>query len=116
MPVPSRLALLLDPLSAHIKGAEHAHELAIEFTRRRVAVRAFGATLSNGASAVTPESAVERLAPSSVLEFEPEAIVAYDALSPAAWLGARAARRLGVPLLVVEAGLFVRGTLFERSL
>jgi glycosyltransferase involved in cell wall biosynthesis len=108
-----RVALLLDPLSAHLKGGEHAHELGLELARRGHVVRAFGAVLSEAAS---PASAVERLAPSSVVEFAPDAIVAYDALSPAAWLGARAARRLRVPLLVVEAGLFVRGSFLERSL
>ncbi|MCE9594477.1 MAG: glycosyltransferase family 4 protein [Planctomycetes bacterium] len=108
-----RVALLLDPLSAHMKGGEHAHELGRELRRRGHDVRAFGAATAESA---TDDSAIARLAPSSVIGFAPDAIVAYDALSPAAWLGARAARRLRVPLIVVEAGLFVRGTLLERSL
>ncbi|MBI5434657.1 MAG: glycosyltransferase family 4 protein [Planctomycetes bacterium] len=112
-------------MSAHIKGAEHAHELARELARRGHTLRAFGATLADDAAPSSPRStrtpsspssAVERLAPSSVIEFAPHAVIAYDALSPAAWLGARAARRLQVPLVVVEAGLFVRGSLLERSL
>jgi len=48
------------------------------------------------------ETALESLVPR---RFAPDAIVAYDAHSPAAMLGARTARALSIPLLLVEAGL-----------
>ena len=36
--------------------------------------------------------------------FAPDAVLAYDAFSPAAWLGARTARALRVPLVLVDTG------------
>ena len=43
-------------------------------------------------------------------------VVAYDALSPAAWHGMRCARRLGVPLIAVEEGFPSSGGFLERRL
>jgi glycosyltransferase involved in cell wall biosynthesis len=37
--------------------------------------------------------------------FEPDVIVAYDALSPSAWLGTWQSRRLKIPLILVEEGI-----------
>jgi glycosyltransferase involved in cell wall biosynthesis len=47
--------------------------------------------------------------------FEPDAVLAYDALSPAAWVGSRLARRRRVPLVLVEAGTFAQGSWMERA-
>ena len=48
--------------------------------------------------------------------FRPDVIVAYVVDSPAAWKGARAAGRLGVPLILVEEGFPNRGRTFGRFL
>ena len=51
-----------------------------------------------------------------VLAGEPDLVLAYDVLSPAAWIGARAARRLEVPLVLVEPASAVAGGLPWRLL
>ncbi len=53
---------------------------------------------------------------SGLLGFRPHVIVAYDARSPAAWLGARRARRLRVPLILVDEGFPEIGRPLERAL
>lgn len=111
-----RLALIVDPLTVRLRGGEHATGLARELVRRGHRIGLFGAPPElfpehrERDPGWSPESA------HGVVGFAPHAVIAYDALSPAAWLGARAARRLHVPLILVEAGTFARGTLFERSL
>jgi glycosyltransferase involved in cell wall biosynthesis len=55
-------------------------------------------------------------APPGLVGFRPDVIVAYDADSPAAFKGARAAGRLGVPLVVVEEGFPDRGRPLGRLL
>ena len=47
--------------------------------------------------------------------FRPDAVLAYDALSPAAWHGSRLARRGRLPLVLVEAGSFAEGSWMERT-
>jgi glycosyltransferase involved in cell wall biosynthesis len=101
---PLRIALLLNPFTLLRKGGDHAPELARELTGLGHTVRVFGpgATgTSRPAGQSGSESALEPLVPR---RFAPDAILAYDALSPAAWLGARTARALSVPLLLVESG------------
>ncbi|HVS08685.1 MAG TPA: hypothetical protein VMS76_02335, partial [Planctomycetota bacterium] len=98
-----RLALLVDPLMVRLGGAEHAGELAAALAARGHEVCAFGAELQGaGAAQVRPVAL-------SVLGFRPDAVLAYDALSPAAWLGSRIARRRKIPLVLIEAGAFRGG-------
>lgn len=100
-----RIALLVNPFTLRAKGGSHAPELARELLGLGHTVRGFGAPpgtipRSGGASGAPSE----REDGPGLLGFEPDAIVAYDALSPAAWLGARTARRVSAPLLLVEGG------------
>jgi glycosyltransferase involved in cell wall biosynthesis len=95
-----RIALLLNPFTPQSTG--HATELARSLSAFGHTVRVFGSgapkTVMPSESSETPsESLVPR-------RFAPHAVVAYDALSPAAMLGARTARALSIPLLLVEAG------------
>ncbi len=106
-----RLALLVDPLTVRMKGGEHTAELARALRIRGHELRAFGAPPD-----LVPTSTEEHEGARGVIGFAPDAVIAYDALSPAAWLGARAARKLRVPLVLVEAGVFARGSILERSL
>lgn len=112
MSEPLRVALLLDPLSfsldgrgLHVKWAAHAPELAREFLGRGYDVRGFGAP-----PGLIPRSSVDdSRAPTGgtrnkLVQFAPDVIVAYDALSPAALRGARAARSAGATLVLVEGG------------
>lgn len=101
-----RIALLVNPFTLGMKWGEHAPELARELLGFGHTVRGFGAPPGSiprsgadpaGAGDGNPEEAV------GVAGFKPDAIIAYDALSPAAWLGARTARRLDIPLILVEA-------------
>lgn len=99
LPTPLRIAFLLNPFTLVRPAGDHAPELARELT-------ALGHEVSTFGGAALPQSgdgrnAVEALGPK---RFRPDAIVAYDSLSPAAWLGARTARSLSVPLILVESG------------
>src|SRR5258706_8569885 len=107
-----RVALLLDPLSLsldaqglRVKWASHAPELARELLGRGHPVRGFGAPpglIPRSSPDHDPEDA--RALGSRLLQFAPDVIVAYDALSPAALRGARVARKLGATLILVDGG------------
>ena len=113
-----RIALLVNPFTLHTKAGEHAPALARELLGMGHTVRGFGA----------PPGAIPRSGPTSddaqesteqglgVAGFRPDAIIAYDALSPAAWLGARTARKVGAPLVLVEAGATSDGNWKSRAL
>lgn len=106
-----RIAILLNPFDLGVKGGDYAPQLARELLGRGHAVRGFGAP-----AGVIPRSASEGEEGHSVVSFDPDVIVAYDALSPAAFSGARAARRLGAPLILVESGFDGAGRWHERAL
>ena len=103
MTAPLRIALLLNPFTPLGTGGDHASELARGLSAFGHTVRVFGPTQARTVKPGQPEaeSSPEPLVPR---RFAPDAIVAYDALSPAAMLGARTARALSIPLLLVEAG------------
>ena len=97
-----RIAIVVNPFTLRRKGGEHAPELARELLNLGHTVRGFGAPpgiipRSGGAEAAGEE-------PLGVASFEPDVLLAYDVLSPAAWLAARAARKTGAPLILVETG------------
>jgi glycosyltransferase involved in cell wall biosynthesis len=111
-----RIAILVNPFTLGMKWGEHAPELARELLGRGHTVRDFGAPVG-----AIPRSGVGLDAAhddsTSLTGFKPDAIIAYDALSPAAYLGARTARKLGIPLLIVEgaspSSLHGRGKIFQ---
>ena len=117
-----RIALLLDPLSVvfdealrpRLKWRNHAPQLAQELMGRGHTVRGFGAPPgliphTGEASLPGAENAWTKLQ-----AFQPEVVVAYDGLSAAAVRGARAARKSGGTLVLVEAGLPEVGRRLER--
>ncbi len=117
MNVPLRVALLVDPLTLRSKGGEHAPELARQLLGKGHIVRGFGAP-----PGVIPHSGTDLEAETAtdlgrgLVGFRPDVLVAYDALSPTAWWGARAARRLGAGLVLIEFGGTDRTPLHERIL
>lgn len=96
-----RIALVVHPFTLRRKGGEHAPELARELLGLGHTVRGFGAPPGviprSGASEETEE-------PVGIAGFRPDIVLAYDVLSPAAFVAARAARRLDVPLILFETG------------
>ncbi len=119
---PLRIALVVDPLSARLLGGEHAAGLARSLSARGHEVGLFGADFPapfqgevsgepSASSAVAP-TAVERRRSSrkhsrgrrELLAFRPQAIIAYDAMSPTACQAAQTARRLRTSLVLVEHG------------
>lgn len=112
-----RIAVVLDPFAFRRKGGEHAPRVAHELLSRGHEVRAFGDARGDvpRSSAGPLEGGVAPLEGAGVMGFQPDVVVAYDALSPAAWHGARCARRLGVPLVLVEEGFATKGRPLERS-
>ena len=114
-----RIALIVNPFTLRVKGGTHAPQLARELLGRGYAVRGFGA--SEGVIPRSGEELDEEGRPigpglGGLLRFKPDVIVAYDALSPAAFQGARAARSLNVPLVLVEAGFAGDGSWWARLL
>lgn len=106
MPHPLRIAILVNPFTLGRKWGAHAPELARELLGSGHTVRGFGAPpnalpRSGGDPEVEGGAMAEDVV--GVAGFQPDAIVAYDSLSAAAWVGARAARKLRVPLVLVEA-------------
>lgn len=114
-----RIALVLNPFTLKRKGGDHAPWLARELLGRGHAVRAFGDVIGGIPQSQLEAATDDGAAPlerAGLLRFQPDVIVAYDGLSPAAWRGARAARKLGIPLVLVEEGFPDRGKLVERGL
>jgi glycosyltransferase involved in cell wall biosynthesis len=114
-----RIALLVNPFSHTLKGDQHAPEMARELLGRGHTVRGFGAppgTIPRSGDEPTEGGGVSAEENSSLHGFRPDVIVAYDALSPAAWLGARRARKLGCALVLVEEGMPEGGGNIERGL
>lgn len=102
-----RIALVLNPFTLRRRGGDHAQALAREWISRGHAVRGFGA----------PPGAIPRSGPSlmpGISGFMPDVIVAYGGLSPAGSHSAGVARKLDVPLILVEQGFPVVGHPFER--
>lgn len=114
-----RIAIVLNPFALRLKGGDHAPRVAREMLARGHAVRVFGdlaggvpqSTLDFGGDGMTAP-----LEGNSLSAFEPDVILAYDGRSPAALRGARAARKLEVPLVLVEEGFPRRGRTLERTL
>ena len=107
-----RIALVLDPINLRTKAGGHAPMLARELLGLGHHVRGFGVP-----AASIPHSAPD--APQGegggLRSFRADAIIAYDALSPSSVIGARAAERAGVPLLLVEAAMPERGKPLRRT-
>jgi glycosyltransferase involved in cell wall biosynthesis len=102
-----RIALLVTPFTLRMKGGDHAPALARELLNRGHTLRAFGAPPSAiPRSGADPESNGASASEDGVglMGYKPDAIIAYDTLSPGAWVGARTARRLSIPLVLVEVG------------
>lgn len=117
MSTPWKIAVLVDPLTALVTDAAHPLGLALQLAARGHDVRLFGAPkLALSRDEVRPSSVKPPSVGASVALFGPQVVVAYDALSPAAWLGARAARREGAPLVLVEAGAWAEGRPAQRAL
>lgn len=114
-----RIALVVNPFTLRMKGGDHAPALAREFISRGHTVRGFGAppgAIPRSSSDPVVEGGVAGEEGLGLLGFQPDVIIAYDATSPAAWLGARRARKLRVPLLLVEEGFPEVGHPMERML
>ncbi|MEM1449786.1 MAG: glycosyltransferase family 4 protein [Planctomycetota bacterium] len=116
MPKSLRIALVLNPFTLRRKGGEHAPSIAREMLGRGHAVRAFGDVVGGIPQSAVAEGAEAPLEGAGLRAFAPEIIVAYDGLSPAALRGARAAKSLDVPLVLVEEGFPDHGSLVERPL
>ena len=101
-----------------MKGGDHAPELARELLGLGHTVRGFGAPPGAIPRSGADEEEAVGTGDEGLIGYAPDAIVAYDALSPAAWLGARTARKLSVPLVLVEVGSRLddawRGRMFQR--
>ncbi len=120
-----RIALLVDPLSMFLeeprgirgRWGEHAPELARDLLGRGHVVRGFGAPglipHSGDESKDDDDGSTKRLF-QSLASFAPDVIVAYDLLSGAAFRGARMARKLEKPLVLVEAAQPERRSLGAR--
>lgn len=116
-----RIALLLDPLVLRSKGGDHAPQLARELLGKGHTVRSFGAPEGtiprSGADPATEgHPAPAEAQPEGLQAFRPDVLVAYGALSPMAWWGARTSRKLKSPLVLVETGFPSRRRIHERVL
>lgn len=97
-----RIALVVNPFTLRRKGGRHAPELARELLGRGHVIRTYGdpaGTIPHSGEAPEGETGA-----AGIVGFGPDLVLAYDALSPAAFAAARAARRAGVPLVLVEPG------------
>ncbi len=123
-----KIAVLVDPLTALVSDNAHAFGLAAQLSARGHTVRVFGPAApamgrseqvrgaSNGDEPSKSRGPKRPTVGASVALFEPQAVIAYDALSPAAWLGARTARRGGAPLALIEAAPWAEGRPAQRAL
>lgn len=99
---------MVDPLTLKRMHTNHAPRLARELLGRGHTVRGFWAppgTIPRAASEPTVDGGTAPEDGPGLAGFKPDVIVAYDALSPAAWLGTWKGKRLETPLVLVEEGV-----------
>ena len=123
---PLRVALLLDPLAVTLghslqlrfKWAHHAPKLAQELLGRGYSVRGFGAPpgLIPRSSELEFDGREASAWWNALQSFEPDVLLSYDALSPAALRGARMARKLDAGLVLVEDAAPGGGPWYQRFL
>jgi len=109
----------LDPsFNLKVKWGNHAPALARELLGRGYTVRGFGAPpgVIPRSSEVDFEGTRAAAWWSKLRVYDPEVLLAYDALSGAAFRGARMARKLDATLVLVESALPGGGSWFERAL
>jgi glycosyltransferase involved in cell wall biosynthesis len=109
MQQPLRIALIVNPFAVSRPGGDHPSCLSRELLGLGHTVRGFGAP-----PGVIPRAG--RGGGFGILSFKPDVILAYESLSPAGWHGARMAKRLGVPLLIVEEAFPSVGRSVKRVL
>jgi glycosyltransferase involved in cell wall biosynthesis len=109
-----RIAVLVDPLTALVTDAAHPRALCAQLSAQGRSVELFGS--ANLARRDGDGARRRERVGASLSAFAPELVVAYDALSPAAWMGARAASRAAAALVVVEAGAWAEGRPAQRAL
>ncbi|QDU67284.1 glycosyltransferase family 4 protein [Engelhardtia mirabilis] len=117
----TRIAVLVDALNPRALRSEHPPNLvaALEALGYRVELHWVSAGLFarvDGRSPRGPEVAQLEGASTQVLGSRPDLVLAYDPACPAAWLGARVAGRLDVPLVLIEPAWFPLRRLHERIL
>lgn len=116
-----RIALLVDALNPRAERSEHPPNLADALEREGYEVELHWVSAGllarvDGRRPRGPEVAQLEGASTQVLGTRPDVILAYDPASPAAWLGARVAARLSVPLVLIEPAWFSLRPLHERLL
>lgn len=116
-----RLTILIDALNPRAQRSEHPPQLVNALSEAGMQVELHWvsagllARLDRRSSLATDGGSLEG-AWTQVLSTAPDAVLAYDAASPAAWLGARIARREGIPLILVEPAWFSLRPFHERIL
>ena len=116
-----RIAILIDALNPRAQRSEHPPQLVDALSAAGLQVDLHWvsggllARLDRRSSVATGPAPLEG-AWAQVLASRPDALLAYDPSSPAAWLGTRIARRAGVPLLLIEPAWFSLRPLHERAL
>ena len=83
---------------------------------REVQLEAAAEEVCEAESAAESEAPDDEAVLGGLLKFCPDALVAYDGSSPAAWIGARASARLGRPLLLIEPAWTSMRSLRDRLL
>ncbi|MEO0650578.1 MAG: glycosyltransferase [Planctomycetota bacterium] len=116
-----RIAILIDALNPRAQRSEHPPQLVDALTAAGMQVELHWVSGGMLARLDRRSSLSTGLAPlegawSQVLASRPDAVLAYDPASPAAWLAARICRRLEVPLLLIEPAWFTLRPLHERAL
>lgn len=114
-----RIVIVLNPFSLRRTGGPHAPVMAAELLSRGHRVRVvgdFAGTVPQSSISAAGEGDPAPLEGAGLAAFEPDVVVAYDGRSPGAFRGARAARRTGAPLVLVEEGVASRGKPIERLL
>ncbi len=111
-----RIALVVDPFRLTRGGEGHPASIARELLDRGHTVCGFGAPPEGRPGAAGGGAEEQWGTRRGLIDFRPDVVVAYDTRSPAAWRGAQAARRLEVPLVLVEQGVPPRIPRFARFL
>lgn len=114
-----RIAIVLNPFTLRRAGGVHAPFMARELLGQGHVVKVVGdlaGTVPQSALEPTSEADPAPLEGTGLQAFAPDVIVAYDGRSPAALRGARAARKLDAPLVLVEEGFPDHGKPIERLL